>query len=400
MLNISFAQKKMNYILHDGVYHEQLKPLTFMRPVADLRIGIITLKQKWQHLLSADLSYLTQDYLANKYPLHVEPLNVVINGALLANPFLCDAIASLNVNQQLLWNDVVLATGASKNELDDNTFLKNPKEKLHVNDAIVLERCWHFFTHNASAIQADFEMLTTGRKSQNIYAPNKLVGLENIFIEEGAEVMVSILNGNTGPIYIGKNAVVMEGCMIRGPFVLGDNAHLKMGAKIYGATTIGDFCKVGGEVNNSILMANSNKAHDGYLGNAVIGQWCNLGADSNCSNLKNNYGTVKVYDYVSKKDIDTGLQFCGLTMGDHSKCAINTQFNTGTVVGMAANIVANGFPPKHLPSFTWGSTDTGEFFIIDKAIALAQRVYQRRGLNFDESEAAIMHHVYRNTVAP
>ena len=240
-------------------------------------------------------------------------------------------------------------------------------------------------------------MLTAGRKSQPIYAPNKLIGLENIFIEEDAQVLVSTLNGSTGPIYIGKNALVMEGCMIRGPFALGDNAQLKMGTKIYGATTVGNYCKVGGEVNNSIFMANSNKAHDGYIGNAVIGQWCNLGADTNCSNLKNNYSNIKVFDYLEQNYIDTGLQFCGLTMGDHSKCAINTQFNTGTVVGVAANIFTQGFPPKHIPSFTWGQPGNGEVFRIEDAVELAQRVYQRRGLNFDTDEAAILKHVFSLT---
>ena len=205
--------------------------------------------------------------------------------------------------------------------------------------------------------------------------------------------MCSIINASTGPVYIGRDAEIMEGCMIRGPFALGEHATLKMGAKIYGATTIGPHCKVGGEVNNSVIFGYSNKAHDGFLGNAVIAEWCNLGADTNNSNLKNNYGMVKAYNYSKKDYINTGLQFCGLMMGDHSKAAINTMFNTGTVTGICANIFGSGFPPKYIPSFAWGGFDDESVFQLDKALELAAEVYKRRELIFDKKEQDIINHV-------
>ncbi len=388
----------MNYILFDHSERISLLPLTYMRPVADIRIGILKIYEKWELLLSHKISYLTADYLAEKFPLHTEDENILINGAVLPDEFLIDAISSLKPNQALIAGNTIIAMSASKNEIENNEFLKTEKNEIRINEDSVglIKYSWDVFRLNEREILADFNLLTRGRKSQHIYAPNQLMGIENIFIEEGASVSASVLNAKTGPIYIGKNAEVMEGCLIRGPFCLGDNSTLKMGAKIYGATTIGNDCKVGGEVTNSVMLGYSNKAHDGYIGNTVIGEWCNLGADTNTSNLKNNYGNVKVWSFGEGKYIDTGLVFCGLTMGDHSKCSINTQFNTGTVVGVSANIFGEGFPSKNIASFSWGGSKGFEKFELNKAIALAEKVYQRRNLVFSEADKAIFRYLYNS----
>jgi UDP-N-acetylglucosamine diphosphorylase/glucosamine-1-phosphate N-acetyltransferase len=263
-----------------------------------------------------------------------------------------------------------------------------------------VENVWDIFSKNGDAIKADFDLITRGRTSQPLSTSNTVIGdAKQIFLEEGAIVEASILNTNAGPIYIAKDSEIMEGSVVRGPFSLGEHAALKLSTKIYGPTTVGPHSKVGGEVNNSVIFAYSNKGHDGFLGNSVIGEWCNLGADTNNSNLKNNYGNVKLYNYAQDKMIDTGLQFCGLIMGDHSKCGINTMFNTGTVVGVGANIFGGGFPPTHIPSFSWGGADGMEEYKFDKMIETANRVYARRNLTVDAVEKDILEKVFKNTEA-
>ena len=385
----------MNFILFDGIERHNLLPLTYTRPVAEIRIGILTIREKWEIMLSEKLSYLTQDYLSKRFPVHLEKENILINGSVLPNGFLTDIIQNMRPNEKLMYENTLVALAATKEEIENGTYLSNAKSTVNIQLKILnLKQTWDIFTLNDVTLRADFELITKGRKSQSIYAPNQLSGFEQIFIEEGAKVSVSILNATTGPVYIGKNAEVMEGCMIRGPFSLGENSILKMGSKIYGATTIGPDCKMAGEINNSVVIGNSNKAHEGYLGNSVIGEWCNLGADTNVSNLKNNYSEVKVWSFDQCKYINTGLQFCGLAMGDHSKCSINTQFNTGTVVGVSANIFGAGFPDKKIDSFSWGGAAGFEGFEIDKAIDLAQKVYERRGRVFDETDKEIFKHLY------
>lgn len=384
----------MNFILFDGAERPQLLPFTYTRPVAEIRIGILTIREKWEIMLSEKLSYYTQDYLSKRFPIHLESQNILINGSVLPNSFLVDAIINLKENQKLVYQNTLVAVYASKSEIENNSFLYNEKATITIQlETINIKNTWNIFTLNDLVLRSDFELITAGRKSQSIYAPNQLSGLNQIFIEEGARVSVSTLNAATGPIYIGKNAEVMEGCLIRGPFSLGENSVLKMGSKIYGATTIGPECKVAGEINNSVIFGYSNKAHDGYLGNSVVGEWCNLGAGTNTSNLKNNYSKVKVWSFGQNNYIDTGLQFCGLTMGDHSKCGINTQFNTGTVVGVSANIFGSGFPSKKIDSFSWGGAAGFEGFDIEKAIELAQRVYERRGITFDNIDIEIFRHL-------
>ena len=387
----------MNFILVDDHNRQQLLPFTFTRPVAEIRIGILSIREKWKKMLGCNLSWLTVDYLSKKYPVQIskESDNVLINASVLPNMTLIAAVKSLKPLEALESNGVVLAINCGKDIEKSKNLLLNEMHNRIVFDADFLQvkHVWEIFSKNAEALKNDFELLTAGRKSAAISNTNRCIQAENIFLEEGAKVECAVLNASEGPIYIGKDAEVMEGTLIRGPFALCEHSATKMGAKIYGATTIGPHCKIGGEVSNSVIFGFSNKAHDGFLGNSVIGEWCNLGADTNNSNLKNNYSKVQLYNYASQSFIDTGLQFCGLMMGDHSKCGINTMFNTGTVIGVSANVFGAGFPDKYIPSFTWGGVDSNDTFQLSKAIELAARVFQRRGLVFDQIEQEIMSHL-------
>jgi UDP-N-acetylglucosamine diphosphorylase/glucosamine-1-phosphate N-acetyltransferase len=389
----------MNYILFDDNSRSNLLPFTYTRPVADIRIGILTIREKWEMVLKTKTSSQTQQYLQEKFPCEftIDTDNVWINGAVAPNQKLVEEIKSLNPNQVLLSGSIVLAanTGNGKN-FDFNIITDLQKFESHAK-AMRIEQLWDIFSKNGEAIASDFELLTAGRKSLALSNTNQVIGIENIFVEEGARVECAILNASTGPIYIGKDAEIMEGSIVRGPFALCEHSTLKLGTKIYGPTTIGPQCKVGGEVNNSVLFGYSNKAHDGFLGNAVIGEWCNLGADSNNSNLKNNYGQVKLWNYEQDDFVNTGLTFCGLIMGDHSKCGINTMFNTGTVVGVNANIFGAGFPQNHIPSFSWGGAAGFTTYKLEQAFEVAARVFERRGLEFNQAEKDILMEVFRLT---
>jgi len=384
----------MNVILFDDYSRNDLLPFTFTKPVSEIRIGILTITEKWNYVLNTSVSFQTQDYLSVKYKKHTTLENVYINGKICPNQELVEAILNLEMNAALKsGNDLIAFKTSESNHLDLENLLSQAKD-ISIN-YMSIKNVWDIFSKNSEALKNDFEILTKGKQSQALSTTNKLIGdTHQLFIEEGAIVEASILNVSTGPIYIGKDAEVMEGSMIRGPFSLGEHATLKLGTKIYGATTIGPHCKVGGEVNNSVIFGFTNKAHDGFLGNSVIGEWCNLGADTNNSNLKNNYGSVKLFNYASETMKDTQLQFCGLMMGDHSKCGINTMFNTGTVVGVAANIFGSGFPPTHIPSFAWGGADSMEIYQLEKMFETAERVYQRRGLELTAEEKNILTHVF------
>ncbi len=384
----------MNYILFDGPEREHLLPLTFTRPVGELRTGILTLKEKWEFYLGSTCSYLTQDYLAKKYPLVDLDHNVLINAAFLPTQDLVDQIKSLKERQALLFEDDIIALYTDPEEeieIEHFDIIQYEQKLIHI------ERPYHLFTYNDQSLRDDFRLITEGRVSQPLSKTNRVANPEHIFIEEGAEVEFSTLNASTGPIYIGKNAKILEGCLIRGGLALCEGSQLNMGAKIYGAVTIGPFSKIGGEINNSVLIGYSSKGHEGFLGNSVLGEWCNLGADTNNSNLKNDYSEVKLWNYASKRFEKTGLQFCGLIMGDHSKCAINTQFNTGTVVGVCANIFEAGFPKNMIPSFTWGSSNE---YKVSKAFDVAQKVMIRRNVEFTQTDADIMHHIFEQTSEP
>ena len=385
----------MNYILYDGSVRNALLPFTYTKPVADLRIGILTIRQKWEKHLGFTTTTLTEEYLEEKYPMVEMAKNVMINASFLPTTSLVEIINGLKENQAVYKNNEVIAFYTTENQEEVNF---EAYEKIDFNDEI-LQICntWDLFSLNDAAIRLDFDLITEGRDSQPIPKGVNYLNKEDIFIEEGAEVLFSTLNASTGPIYIGKDALIMEGSVVRGPFSLGNDAILKMGAKIYGATTVGPNCKVGGEVSNSVIMGNSNKGHEGYLGNSVLGEWCNIGADSNNSNLKNNYAEVKLWSYETERFAKTGLQFCGLMMGDHSKCAINTMFNTGTVVGVSANIYGSNFPRNFIPSFSWGGAAGFSEYQISKAIETASLVFARKGLEFDEQGKRILNHIFELT---
>jgi UDP-N-acetylglucosamine diphosphorylase/glucosamine-1-phosphate N-acetyltransferase len=390
----------MNIILFDDQYAANLLPFAFTRPVSELRLGILTIREKWERFFVNDkvsFSYLTKNYLQDKFACQSTNDNFYVNGALLPTEELVKAISGLEIGKGLMAGNKIIALRSDNFSLSDYSSIEFSGYDNHTD---FINFPWEIFSKNDQEIKADFKLITANKKSQVVSSTNQIIGSENIFIEEGAKVECSIINASTGPVYIGKNAEVMEGCIIRGPFALNEGAVLKMGAKIYGATTIGPGCKVGGEVSNSVFIANSNKAHDGFLGNSVVGEWCNLGADTNTSNLKNNYSNVKVWSYHERKMIDTGLLFCGLMMGDHSKCGINTMFNTGTVVGVSANIFGAGFPDKLLPSFTWGGTAESEKFLLDKAVALAATVMKRRGISMTPADEKILSEVFLNELNP
>jgi UDP-N-acetylglucosamine diphosphorylase/glucosamine-1-phosphate N-acetyltransferase len=389
----------MNYILFDSSFRNNLLPLTFTRPVADLRIGILTIREKWEHLLQEKTSTLTEPYLAVKYPLVKAETNILINGSICPNEALLAEVKKLKSGETLVQGDSIIAMCLEADSLD--SFGGEAADDISTIttdiDFIKVENTWELFQFNDRAIREDFELLTKGRKSQPLSKTNRVVNSENIFVEEGAVVEFAILNASTGPIYIGKEAEIMEGSKVRGPLALCDHSVLKMDAKIYGATTIGPYSKVGGEVNNSIILGYSNKAHDGFLGHSVLGEWCNLGADTNTSNLKNTYEEVKLWSYAEDAFVATGLQFCGLIMGDHSKSGINTMFNTGTVVGVNSNIYGAGFQRNFVPSFSWGGTHGFADFDLNKAIKIATAVYKRRGIAFDQVEMAILKEIYNLT---
>lgn len=382
----------MNYILFDGTVRNALLPFTYTRPVADIRIGILTIREKWEKYLGFTTTTLTEEYLEDKYPIVEMEQNVMINASFLPTKLLAEKIRKLEENQAIFRKDEVIAffTTETQEEVDFESY-----EQIEFDFEILqIKNTWDLFFLNDKALRADFELITAGRKSQPIPEGVNYLNKENIFIEEGAEILFSVLNASTGPIYIGKDALVMEGSLVRGPFAMGEKSVLKMSSKIYGATTLGPKCTLGGEVNNVVLFENSNKAHEGYLGNAVIGEWCNIGADSNNSNLKNNYSNVRLWNYEAEGFVKTDLQFCGLMMGDHSKCAINTMFNTGTVIGVSTNIYGSNFPRNFIPSFSWGGASGFSTYQINKAKETANLVMKRKNELFGEKEQRILEHVF------
>lgn len=385
----------MNYILFDGPSRNNLLPFTFTRPVADIRIGILTIREKWESYLGFTTTTLTEDYLSDKFPMVEMEQNIMINASYLPNYELIAQIRDLSDNQAIFKDEDVIAffTNDTQEDIDFEEY-----EAIEFNGEILkIENTWDIFSKNRQALLDDFELITKNRKSQPIPTSNNIIDPENVFIEEGAKLKFVTLNASSGPIYIGKNTEIMEGSIIRGPFAICEGSVVKLGAKIYGPTTIGPFCKIGGEVNNSVLFGYSNKGHEGFLGNSVLGEWCNLGADTNISNLKNNYAEVRLWDYNTEGFAKTGLQFCGLMMGDHSKCGINTMFNTGTVVGVSANIFGSGFPRNFVPSFSWGGHHGFTTYLTKKAFEVANVVMDRRNQNFTKKDEAILEHVFEET---
>ncbi|NNK81659.1 MAG: glucose-1-phosphate thymidylyltransferase [Flavobacteriaceae bacterium] len=385
----------MNYILFDGPNRNKLLPFTYTRPVADLRIGILTIREKWETFLGYTTTTITEDYLSEKFPMVELEENILINASYLPKIELVEMIKNLKENEAIFSEEDVIAffTKDTQDEVDLSSYqaIEFSEELLKV------ENTWDIFSKNGEAIQEDFDLLTKGKKSQPIPSSNNIIAPENIFIEEGAKLEYTTLNASSGPIYIGKDSEIMEGSVIRGPLALCKGATIKLASKIYGPTTVGPYSKVGGEVNNSVLFGFSNKGHDGFLGNSVLGEWCNLGADTNNSNLKNNYAEVRLWSYETEGFAKTGLQFCGLMMGDHSKCGINTMFNTGTVVGVSANIFGSGFPRNFVPSFSWGGHSGFSTYLTTKAFEVAKVVMSRRDIEFKEQDAEILAHIFEET---
>ena len=388
---------KITCILFDPIeVRVQLYPLTLTRAISDIRLGIRTLKEQWEDYLADTCFVVTESYLQPKYvALQQSDLYLFINSSFVPDTNLCEAIKQLEPESELVYkNEWVAKLSIS------NSFSQNITEKFisYTQDVVRIQRPWDIFSKNDEILKREFNRLNSfGNQSQIPEGVTLIGSKENVYIDSSAIVMPSVvLNAQKGPIYIGKDCEVMEGTVIRGPFAMIDHAATKIGTKIYGATTLDPHVKVGGEINNSVIFGYSNKGHDGFLGNSVIGEWCNLGADTNNSNLKNNYSEVKLYSYFEKKEIGTGLQFCGLIMGDHSKSGINTMFNTGTVVGVCTNIYGSDFPPKHIPSFSWGTAHKLEEFLFDKAIEVAVRMMERRSIQLSTEEQAILLHIYQS----
>jgi UDP-N-acetylglucosamine diphosphorylase/glucosamine-1-phosphate N-acetyltransferase len=383
----------MQLVFSDAQYWEDFLPLTFTRPVAEMRCGILTFSERWQKMLeNTEISYFTEAYLQQKFrePEKKESLFLVTN--FLPTQSVIQQIKELQQGEALVYEDELIAARINMKDFSLHQIEKmtDIKEEL-----IFFKKPTDLFTYNNKAIDFDFELLTQGKTSQELSSTNGFLGdKKDLFIEEGAAVEFSTLNTKTGKIYIGKNAEVMEGCNLRGPIALCEESKFNLGAKIYGATTVGPHSKVGGEVSNIIIFGYSNKGHDGFVGNSVIGEWCNLGADTNSSNLKNNYGHVKLWNYRTKAFEDTGLQFAGLIMGDHSKTAINTQLNTGTVIGVASNIFKEGFPPNLIENFSWGGFKDDERFKLDKAYEVAEKVMARRKVPLTDDDKAIFKHIF------
>lgn len=374
----------MKIKLHDNNKHLTFAPLTLTRPVGLLRMGILTNEERWQRWMpEGQISFETEDYLSTSFEGDSEA--IAVNACVIPNRDVVEAVKQMKGNQSLVYAGGWIAKHGT------GEVIVNYEGEIPV----VLEHRWDLFQKNGDVLKGDFELITRGRTSKQLSPTNTIIGdTSMIFLEEGASVEAAVLNTKNGPIYIGKNAEIMEGSVVRGPFAMGESAALKLSTKVYGPTTLGPHCKVGGEVNNVIFQAYSNKGHDGFLGNSVIGEWCNLGADTNCSNLKNNYGRVKVYSYEAQSLVQTDVQFMGLVMGDHSKCGINTMFNTASVVGVSSNVYGAEFPPKFINSFEWGTDGTAYNF--DKAVESANNMMERRGLQLSKTEIGILRHIHDN----
>jgi UDP-N-acetylglucosamine diphosphorylase/glucosamine-1-phosphate N-acetyltransferase len=388
----------MAIILFDGNAHQTLLPLTYTRPVADLRIGILTIAEKWGKYLSQNFSYHTQPYLSAKFPIKIEADNLFINGAICPDEQLLEAIDKLQTGEALKYDGQLIAVKLSESYAKVfNAETKFDRVIDYNGLPVMISFPEDIFRKNDEELRKDYQLLTKGRSSASISPTNIIIG-KDFFAEEGAIADCSTFNTTNGPIYLSAATEVWEGTHIRGAFALGEHSQVKMGTKVYGATTIGPYCRVGGEINNAVIWGYSSKGHEGYLGNAVLGEWCNIGADSNNSNLKNNYAEVKLWDYTAQRFRKTGLQFCGLIMADHAKCAINTMFNTGTVVGVSANIFGAGFPRNFVPDFSWGGAQGYEVYTLKKMFETTEKVFERRDHRvFDDTERDILKKVFELT---
>jgi UDP-N-acetylglucosamine diphosphorylase/glucosamine-1-phosphate N-acetyltransferase len=379
------TKKHIHIVLFEDKDLLQFYPLIETRPVGELRIGIFTNAERWSKFVSGEVSHSTREFLRFMFPSTKLLDTYSVNGRIIPDNRLVETIANLQESESLYQKDVLIAYKGN---------LENSKRIDYEEEMLILNKITDLFSKNDLVIRSDFEFFRN-KKSATLPLGNTLIGPESeLYISSDAKVHASIINTESGPVVIGSGAEIMEGSMIRGPFVLGDHSTLKMGAKMYGATSIGPHCKVGGEVSNSIITGYSNKAHDGFLGNSVLGEWCNLGADTNNSNLKNNYGPVTLWSAITGTFEDTDLIFCGLIMGDHSKCGINTMFNTGTLVGTACNLFGGGYMPRFIPSFSWGGDNSLVEYDFDKAMETAERVLARRQMELDDDYRAVLKNVF------
>lgn len=383
----------MNVVLFDDPQIRlNLLPFTFTRPVAAIRVGILTIAEKWERRLKTSVSFKTEDYLQEKFPFRSTHDNLLINGALCPDDKLVEAIVNLDAGKFLIKGQLLLAARNPSTEMGALNTVE------YTDEPTLIDKPWKIFNQNGNQIRADFTAITAGREFRKIPDSHTIVyGAENVFIEDGVTIRAAIINALNGPVYLGKNSLIEEGSIIRGPFAICESGHLNMGAKMRGDTTVGPFSKVGGEVSNSVIFGYSNKAHDGFMGNSVVGEWCNLGADTNTSNLKNNYDNVSIWSHRLQEFENTGLQFCGLMMGDHSKSGIDTMFNTGTVVDVSSNVFGGGFVRQYIPSFSWGGTAGLTTYRIDKALETASRVMSRRNFTFDDVDRRILEAVFSMT---
>jgi UDP-N-acetylglucosamine diphosphorylase/glucosamine-1-phosphate N-acetyltransferase len=383
----------MNVILFDDpVLRVSLLPFTYTRPLSKIRVGILTIDQKWQYHLGTPPSYQVPEYLQKKFPAKSTSQNLMINGAICPDQALVDTIKALPAGFFLVKGDLLIAANQPSGEMTEKNVVNYDK------DFTVIDKKWKIFQENANQIRADLPLVTAGRKSQPITDPyTRVYKPEDIFIEEGVEIRDATLNAESGPIYLGKNSVVQEGAVIRGAFALCEGAQLNMGAKVRGDTTLGPYSKIGGEISNAVIFGYSNKSHDGFIGNSVLGEWCNLGADTNASNMKNNYDNVRIWNHRDNHFEQTDLQFCGLMMGDHCKSGINTMFNTATVADPFAVVFGGGYQKNYIPAFTWGGDGHHETFRLEKAYQTASRVMQRRNVSLTEADREIMQHIFEIT---
>jgi len=380
----------MNLILFDDpAIRTDLLPFTFTRPTAKIRVGILTIDEKWERWLNATASFKTESYLQKKFKMISSGDNLLINGAVCPDEKLVSIIQSLSAGKFLIKDSVLLAARKPVAEMNNSNTIE------YADPVTIIDKTWKIFRENAAQIKIDFHLITSGRTSAGIQDKHTIVyGEENLFVEEGVDIKAAIINAEAGPVYLGKNSIVQEGAIIRGSFALCEGGHINMGAKMRGDITVGPFSKVGGEVSTSVIFGYSNKAHDGFMGCSVMGEWCNLGADTNTSNLKNNYDAVKLWSHAKESFVDTGLQFCGLMMGDHSKCGINTMFNTGTVIDVSSNVFGAGFPQNYVPSFSWGGSANLTTYQLDKALITASKVMARRNIALDDAEKDILKKVF------
>jgi UDP-N-acetylglucosamine diphosphorylase/glucosamine-1-phosphate N-acetyltransferase len=364
-------------VFDDEKVRAELLPLTYTRPVGALRVGITSIAEKWQALLPGDYGWLAgTDWLREIFPGEADTDALCVAGHVLPDRPLVEAVKALGDNQALVAGDVTVAYRGDASEA-----------VAYDAPVCAVRQLYDIFMLNGLALEADFRLLTFGRTSESVNSTNTVIGDPDlIFIEEGAHVNGAFLNTHAGPIYVGRDAEIMEGSMLRGPIALCEHAVVNMGSKLYGATTLGPWCKVGGELNNVVMQAYSNKAHDGFLGNAVIGEWCNLGAGCVASNLKNDYTPIRLWNYPTGRFLRTNLQFCGLIMGDHSKAGINTMFNTATVLGVGVNIHGSGFPRNFVPSFSEGSTAGFSEVSMTKFFDIAARMMARRHVELTDAD--------------